>query len=239
MLIQALLEAGMELAALIGVSSLPANIRAALPIIGDLPPQQQTLLLVGNSGQRFWQLYEQSAFCGQDNPVDAYSCDRVDHAINAILPRTASAVLYPDLEGATTGHMPLQLLGELAGWHQPSPLGMGIHPERGLWFAYRALVLLDIAREHSVSMPAGATSVCASCESLACIETCPVDALAAGSVPDMVSCTDYRLGEQSPCQRQCLARNACPVGTAYRYANEQIEYHYTVSLDSIKRRIQS
>ena len=39
----------------------------------------------------------------------------------------------------------LQQLGALVGWHQASRLMIGIDPEWGTWFAYRALV---VAAEH-------------------------------------------------------------------------------------------
>ena len=37
----------------------------------------------------------------------------------------------------------LQNLGQLLGWHTSSPLMIGIHPEYGLWSAYRVLMLAN------------------------------------------------------------------------------------------------
>lgn len=190
---------------------------------------------------------------GQD-PIDAFAVKQASLAISTALhglfdqhrPAVGNQALapqfvYPSNAGqvtANSNHPPLQRLGELAGWHQPSPLGTGINPRWGLWYAYRALVWLPLPLPMDVTLTARdntaeltqSTSVCASCESQACISVCPATALSFLQAPDMNACAGYRMQAASDCSDRCLAREACPVNSDNRYPRQQINYHYRKAL---------
>ena len=99
----------------------------------------------------------------------------------------------------------------------PSPLGILIHPEFGLWHALRAALLFRDRRELPVFE--ARPSPCDTCAAKPCLHTCPVGAFTPTGY-NVVTCRAYlhTLSGQ-PCMTQgCQARLACPVGrnNAYR-----------------------
>jgi hypothetical protein len=160
------------------------------------------------------------------DPIDAHSL----RAIGAALADRPHRVLYPGVGSST---VPLARLGALAGWHHPSPLGLGIHPEHGLWFAYRALVVLA-APDLEPTPPAPGGPPCESCVDQPCLRACPAGAVDPAGFR-VRECVEFRVREASPCQDRCLARLACPVGAASRYDPDQLAYHYLQSLATIRR----
>lgn len=129
-----------------------------------------------------------------------------------------------------------------------TPLGIGIRPDCGPWLAVRAAVWtrgaavpLATLQERYPPLPAG-PSPCESCETKPCITSCPPGALDRSHGPpttpankSLSLCLDYRLERNSMCSHQCLARSACPVGSASRYPNKQMAYHYGASLVTIRK----
>ncbi len=195
------------------------------------------------------------------DPVDAFSVQQVARAIDdamAGVNEAAPEFIYPVLASTdgpslaetakgsvkestakTADFPPLQRLGELATWHQPSPLGTGINARWGLWYAYRALVwlplpTLDWQAEAAAATVAAANlpdaSVCSNCETQACITACPGSALSFSQAPNMKACADHRMLADSSCADRCLAREACPVNRAEQYPRQQVSYHYRRAL---------
>lgn len=203
--------------------------------MGGRPLEQQTVVLVGNSGPSFWAALQDSAFAHRSDPVDQFSQHLVAEALHQHLPDLAYRLLYPLADCPIA----LQELGRLAGWHRSSPLGIGMHPQAGLWYAYRALVLVDVNWPGLESTAFDlVTDHCERCETQDCISVCPPQALVLGQTPDLLRCCEFRVASDSPCEEQCLARNACPVFPEKRYSQEQIRHHYLASLDSLRRYIQ-
>ena len=233
------------------------------------------LLLFGNGGGRLWQQMaqrearearEEAARVGfsddcsdqlltqsADNPLDRAS-EQLVHDLIRNSPLLSSAnyrVLYPGPDTA----LPLQQLGAIAGWHSDSPLGTGIHPEWGAWFAYRVLLWIELPlglldpdltsetsrprhdQPHSQGVPVASFAmgdICLSCQSRACVSTCPGKAIEFDASPDMDACARYRLSENSSCADRCKSREACPAGRADRqYTRAQINYHYRVALKGL------
>lgn len=184
------------------------------------------LILIGNAGPAFWRVLQANDNTGSD-PVDDYSRQLARRFVEEYLCASAE-ILYPG-----TGALPLQQLGALAGWHYSSPLGIGIHPQYGLWFAYRAAVLTDAPLTPSEPLPG--VSPCQHCTDRPCLSACPPRALAQTAPPDLTRCLDWRRTPGSSCNNTCLARLACPVGHEHRYDNSQIQYHYEHSLQLLKR----
>ena len=135
---------------------------------------------------------------------------------------------------AVAMHQHDQRLGALAGWHHASPFWVGVDADLGSWFAYRAVLLLDTALPVTPRREAG--SPCAGCVDKPCISACPAGALASEQTGGwrLHACLDWRKQPGSSCLDRCLARNACPVGERYRYADQQIAYHYLHSMRHIR-----
>ena len=57
---------------------------------------------------------------------------------------------------------------------KPSPLGILMHPEYGLWHAYRGALLFDV--EISIQVPHEPIHLCDLCIGKPCLKSCPVDA---------------------------------------------------------------
>ena len=107
--------------------------------------------------------------------------------------------------------LPFQRLAVAAGFGTPSPSQLVIHPIYGPWFALRA-VLLTAGTPQTRMLPAAA------CD---CADRCPE--------------AFKRAREAQASWRDWLAvRDACCVGREHRYSEDQIEYHYTKSLDLLR-----
>jgi len=217
---------GINLIAVMNLTELSEDLRTKLTACFSELDSYSQLLLFGHAGKRFWQRLIESKVTSP-NQVD----DRSVQVIKTCLANVASAsdykILYPG-----SSMLPLQDLGRLSGWHHDSPLGLGIHPSYGLWFAYRGVVLSKTTFTPTVSLTN--PSPCLSCKDKNCIATCPAKALSPDRF-DVKKCVSYRLTEESTCTAKCIARIACPVGSEHRYAEDQLNYHYSHSLATIKR----
>lgn len=215
---------GLNLVAVFDLATLPADILITLEQHNSIRFRQ--LILFGHAGRQMWQALQASPFANDPDPVDSYSADLVRRCFADTCPGMRFELLYPGSSQA----IPLQRLGALAGWHHDSPFHVGVHAERGPWFAYRAVALADSAFAPTplISGP----SPCAGCMDRPCLAACP----AASTEDHRVSpgaCLDYRLSRDSRCRESCPARQACPLGAGYRYSAAQISYHYRRSLQTI------
>jgi len=213
--------AGLNLHAVFEPASLPEALRARLSTT-----QGRQLILIGNVGPAFWRALNRSRPSGA-NPIDDFSTRTVHDWLQPLMRAPMIDWIYP-------GEMPinLQALGELAGWHHPSLLKLGIHPDWGSWFAYRALVLAETDLPLT-PIAAPAPSPCARCADTPCVSACPARAIAPDGLT-MEACLSYRLSESSACVDTCLARLACPLGSDARYPVEQIRHMYRHSLAMIR-----
>ena len=197
-------------------------------IVAKLAPQagERQLILFGHAGRRLWECVQASGI-GGDDPIDDYSVRTVERWFAEQLPGQRCRILFP-------GEQPigLQALGKLAGWHQPSPIMVGVDVEWGSWYAYRAVAIADT--DFIPSPPLHERSPCPACAPRTCIAICPADALQAGQF-DLDACSRYRLRPESACAHGCLARQACPAGAEHRYDPEQIRHSYSRSLAVIRR----
>ncbi len=214
--------AGLNRQFVFDLADLPAD------IVAKLAPQagERQLILFGHAGQRLWTCVQAAGMAGE-NPIDDYSIRSVDQWFADHLPGHRYRLLFP-------GEQPigLQALGKLAGWHQPSPIMVGVDVEWGSWYAYRAVAMADT--NFRPSQPLHDRSPCPTCTARPCIAACPAAALQHGQF-DLDACSRYRLQPDSACAHGCLARQACPVGSAHRYEPEQIRHSYSRSLAVIRR----
>lgn len=206
------------------------------------------VLLLANAGSEFWQVLTSpdrnkevsgnevsgNKATGKDvlnnDPVDNFSIAIAKQIIAAGEQTQDAQIVYPGYP------VPLIKLGELSGWSTPSPLGLGLHPEYGPWFAYRALIKSTepLQPVQTLKDIANASSPCLSCADAPCVSACPASATSKDKVFDIDRCVSQRLAADSTCETQCHARNACPVGQAYRYSEQQREYHMTHALDALR-----
>jgi hypothetical protein len=176
-----------------------------------------TLVLAGNVGPAMWKAFEKSAPSGTD-PLDRWSAE----VLKPIAERFGGAAHLP----GSPPYLPFIRWAQRAEPVQPSAIGMLIHPDYGLWHAYRgALALpgrLDLPPPDTRPRP------CDSCADKPCLTTCPVGAFTTQGY-DVPSCVDYL--ETKPgnaCMSDgCAARRACPVGRDYHYAPAQAAFHMT------------
>lgn len=215
-------DAGLNRQFVFDIAALPA------PLTASLAPQpaERQLLLVGHAGRRLWAQVQASGQ-GGSHPIDDYTVATLTRWLAEHLPGRHYRMLYP---GDT--HIGLQALGQLAGWHQPSPLMVGVDPEWGSWFAYRAAILIDA--DFSPSRVVDRSKPCTHCRARPCTSACPAMALDSGDF-DFERCSRYRLLENSRCALGCAARLACPVGAEHQYEPAQIAHSYALSLAAIRR----
>ncbi|WP_432473454.1 hypothetical protein [Amphritea sp. HPY] len=219
-------------------------VRSAFNLAVDDPAQPEglarpaaTMLLIGNAGASMWPAFSQSSeyLDGLPDPLDRWSA-RFARQLAAEFDALA---LFP------FGGPPYHPFLSWARRGEPgyaSPLGLTLHPEYGLWHAYRfALAFtdtlnidewLDIKEWQVVGqIAAEAANPCLLCAKKnyaekPCLTSCPVDAFT-GSDYRVVDCA--RFLDQNPLhdciQRGCRARRACPVGRSYHYDDLHAQFH--------------
>ena len=218
---------GFNLRAVFDPVSLPSDIKKNFIEAGFELGSNVRVVLIGMGGDSLWSIINQE-YIGVSDPFDECSM---------LLQKKVSKIYWddPNITNLYPGNhiVPLQKLGELAGWSYPSPLGIGIHPKYGTWFAYRAAFLIDAPLQ--VTKPESQPSPCENCVDKPCINACPVGALDSERDINLRKCIGQRLSESSDCANRCHSRMACPVGPDTRYSSKQIEYHGSYSLESIKQ----
>ncbi|NMG00551.1 hypothetical protein GPA27_24530 [Aromatoleum toluolicum] len=217
---------GLNLQAVFDLDALPAELATRLRAQVDDGEGFHQLILIGHAGRKLWESVQATGL-QTANPIDDFSIARVEEWFATQCAGRRLRVIYPG-----DRLVDLQRLGELAGWHHPSPFMVGIQAGWGSWFAYRVAMLAD--SELPVTAPAVAPSPCNACTGRPCVAACPADAMASGRY-SLERCIGYRRQPGSLCADTCLARTNCPVGSEHRYCDAQIEYHYALSRGAIER----
>jgi hypothetical protein len=178
-----------------------------------------SVLLVGQAGGAPWPHFlrwraRQPA--GLENPLDSWARVVIGSVAEQFRARAVSPSDRP--------YLPFQQWAMRAERLKPSPLGILMHPEYGLWHAYRGALLFDV--ELQLPAPREAIHLCDLCAEKPCLKSCPVDAYD-GSRFDHAACLSHVRGPNGgPCRAGgCLDRNACPYGTAYRYPADEQAFH--------------
>ena len=189
------------------------------PALSDQGPS--CLWLVGTVGPAMWAPFSASPEHrdGQPDALDRWSARIATHWAH----RLQGHALFPF---GGPPHWPFQRWADRAEALSPSPLGLRLHPEHGLWHAYRfALVLPQrIPAPVPAPAPSAAVGACAMCPSR-CVKACPVGAHDHGF--DLQRCVGYL---RTPAGRTCLeqgcqARAACPEGAGSVYGTAQAAFH--------------
>jgi len=224
--LDALRHAGLVLQASIPVGQLPQWAAEPMRAVGLEPARYQSFVMLGQGGSRLWDYIVAEGGYSRD-PFDETSERLVGEFVTQYVDDATWEMVYPG-----PAFLPLMRLAEHVGWGGGSPLGLTINGEYGLWLAHRAVFLVDaevpIARSEPFAHP------CDSCVDKPCVSACPAGAVDAETGFDMDSCGPYRIEPGSRCAYQCLARNACPIGTQHRYGPAQMAHHYASGLESIR-----
>lgn len=178
------------------------------------------LALVGHVGSALWAPFSSSPeFCdGQPDPLDRWS-RRIGQALAA---RFGAYALFP-FDGPS--HHPFQRWAARAEALRASPLGIFIHPQFGLWHAYRfALALPEVPAD--LRRATIADSPCLTCVASPCVSACPAAAISPSGYLAQPCVEHLRSDTEGSCNAAgCRSRLACPAGGAYRYQPEHRQFH--------------
>jgi hypothetical protein len=182
----------------------------------------RTVAMIGHAGPLLWQRFSAEQPDGPD-PLDRWT----RATLAPVAERFGAALVLPN-DGPP--FRPFQRWARLAEPVHPSPLGLLIHPEFGLWHALRAALVLPDRRE--VPPHTETPSPCATCAGKPCLTACPVGAFDGRSYAADRCAAHVRSAAGRDCrERGCRARHACPVGKGWAWADEQQAFHMAAFLD--------
>ena len=198
-----------------------------VPAIGPGRPAR-TLVLAGNAGPAMWRAFAATPEYGSGpDPLNRWS-ERVLGELGAVW---GAVALFPF---GGPPYRPFVAWAKRAEAVAESPLGMLIHPDYGLWHAYRGA----LAFAEAIELPPRDTRPrpCDSCDDKPCLTACPVGAFT-GESYDVPACVAHISGPAgADCMALgCRARRACPVGGGYLYEPEQAEFHMQHFVDARRR----
>jgi len=186
-----------------------------------------TLVFAGNVGSRMWQTFT------ADHPVesadneahptllDDWSRKTLAEVADALGGPTRCEALFP-FEGPP--FLPFIRWAQRAEPVFPSPIGPLIHPDHGLWHAYRGALIFA----ERIELPARPdwSSPCETCEDKPCLTGCPVQAHKENAF-DLATCLGHVVTDAGAgCMADgCLARRACPVGRTTQYTADHARFH--------------
>lgn len=181
----------------------------------------RTVVVIGNIGGSIWPTFRQQETPGPD-PLDRWTRS----VLAPLADQLGAGYVHPSDEP----FQPFQRWAARADDVWPSPIGLLIHPEHGLWHAYRGAFLFAV--ELRDLPPVGRRrSPCLDCELRPCLTTCPVGAFSITSsgatAYDVEECAGHlRRGADPRCAHEgCAARLACPVNAGGRYGPDQMRFH--------------
>ena len=185
-----------------------------------VPGEAGTLVLIGNAGPDMWRRFS-SERGDSSTTMDSWT----QQVLGALAADLGGTMLFPFAKPP----LPFLRWAQRAKAGFVSPLGLNIHPEYGLWHAFRgALVLPQVL---DLPPPSSEPHPCESCIEKPCLNTCPVEAFGGGAY-DVDGCAAHI---STPAGADCLtngcrARRACPVGPGHHYLPEQANFHMSAFL---------
>jgi hypothetical protein len=187
--------------------------------VGASASPARSVLLVGQAGDAPWPHFlrwREQQPSSLANPLDNWSRE----VIGEVAARFSARAVSP----SDRPYLPFQQWAIRAEGLKPSPLGILMHPEYGLWHAYRGALLFDV--EILIQPPEAVIHLCDLCPGKPCMKACPVGAYSQSGFAHQ-ACLDHVRGlSGEPCRTTgCLDRNACPYGTVYRYRADAQAFH--------------
>ena len=185
-----------------------------------------TLVLAGNVGGSLWRAFSRRRQAADEpDALDGWT----GRVLGPLAAELGGQALFPF---GGPPYLPFQRWARRAEPVHPSPIGPLIHPDHGLWHAYRGA----LAFGERLDLPPRDTrpSPCESCADKPCLSSCPVGALTTGGY-DVPACAAHLATEAgADCMEQsCRARRACPVGRENAYGPEQSRFHMAAFLRAL------
>ncbi len=206
---------------------LESDIREILSPSGLLPLgwfeiDDQPALLIGNIGSSQWQVFSGASPLadGKADPMNRWTVGVISALAEKLPAGLVVQVRYPFGEP----NWPFQDYGRAAMGIDQSPIGLLIHPEYGLWTAFRAAMVFadnfELPKTRKFDHP------CDNCSDKPCLNTCPISAFTVDGY-DYLACKSHVAGQKGTACREggCLARLACPVGSAHQYQKPHQAFH--------------
>lgn len=193
--------------------------------VDDLGRPRALVIVVGNTVGLWAHLARAIDGLPAIDPIDAYAA----RSIGAVAARVLAGVRY-DVYYAPEPpprRVALQRLADVAGLAALAPSHLCVHPTFGPWIALRAAIVVDVDGPDRPPPPCARACDCATGCGPA-LER----ALAAGAPAGADELRErWRLW--------LAVRDACPIGRAHRYGDDQLAYHYTGDARYLPRATQS
>lgn len=199
-----------------------------MELFHEVMPAVGTCVVLGFTGSLQWPGFAASpeALDGKPHPLDRWS----RRLIHGLAQELGAIDVYP----SGRPHLPFQQLASHAESVHPSPIGLLVHAQWGLWHAHRGALLFA----ERIDLPPGepAESPCSTCAGQPCRTTCPVNAFGEAGFALEACIAHVTSAAGIDCRdRGCRARRACPVGAGYRYVPEQMRFHMEAFIRSVRR----
>lgn len=187
--------------------------------IDPCPPGVSAVVLLGLASDG-WERFEASPEAGDTiaEPLDRWS----ERVIGDLAQDLGAQAYFPF--GGPPYH-PFLRWAAATGEVWPSPLGMSIHAEHGLWVSFRgALGFAGFDRPKRAAQQ----RPCDKCSDQPCLTACPVSAFGEAGY-DVPRCVSHISSEEGgECiARGCLARRACPIGREWTPPPSRASFHMT------------
>jgi len=212
------------------------EVQRAIPELEESLSGFETVLLIGSAGPSLWDVLQEGN-TPSDDPIDTHCLRALTHCQEDLSVHGIDCRML--WHGGSSLRLPVQALGEAAGWARRSRMGLSIHGVHGLWFAYRGVLLLgphfrrDVVEGGSVDLQG---SPCVDCPESPCVSSCPAGAVGGPSGIEADLCFTERDREGALCADRCLSRLACPVGVGSQYSLRQIAHHHA-AVESLRDEI--
>jgi hypothetical protein len=177
-------------------------------------------IVIGNT-RELWPVFtravrDDATLADSEQPLDTYVTTRLTRLLAEATSQSARLVLA---HVTAPRAFPIQRLAESVGLAAMAPCHLAIHPLHGLWFALRAVVVVDVAGPGTAPSPLERPCNGCSAPCVAALQR----ALEASGAP----LTPAAVAEHA--SEWIAVRDACPVGQSSRYGAEQLRYHYSAN----------
>ena len=220
--------------------------------VTSLLPQTQSIVVIGSGGGAFWAGFrhyidarpgyfqKHSHPRERAHPLDDYTVEVIKNSLTPLLQRSGAAYRYVYPFRFSTQPVSFMHLAQASGLAGPSILGIVIHPTYGPWMALRAAVLIDQKFDQQLaSLPsAQGFDPCPSCTERSCMKACPANVVSLEKGWDIPGCVQHRLTVTNDCIDYCHARYQCVYGREHRYPLDELQYHQTQSLTTMREYVE-